>query len=76
MTTHAHKRPKLTSKRGVAKLIVMRSTIGAETPAGRTISSIAEQHENMKTWKREPWVVDERQTLPYMLKKSLDRLAG
>lgn len=35
-----------------------------------------EQLYNMPGYVQQPWVVDERQTLPYMLKKSLARLGG
>jgi hypothetical protein len=55
--------------------MVIRSTIGAATPTGRTISTIAEQKESMATYVRPEWAKDDRQTLPYMLKQSLERLA-
>ena len=59
-----------------AALIAKRETIGADTPKGRLISSAVEQMENLQTYVRPSWANDPRQTLPYMLKKTLDRLAG
>ena len=75
MTTHVFKKSKLSSKGAIAKLITMRTTIGAETPTGRTISTLAEQTENKKTYMRPDWAKDPRQTLDYQISKSLDRLA-
>jgi hypothetical protein len=59
-----------------AALILKREAIGADTPTGHVISTVVEQLENLPTWERQPWVSDERQTLPYQLKKSLARLGG
>jgi hypothetical protein len=59
-----------------AALILKREAIGAATPTGHVISTVVEQMENLQTWERQPWVSDERQTLPYLLKKSLARLGG
>jgi hypothetical protein len=59
-----------------AALIRKREAIGADTPTGHVISTVVEQLENLQAWERQPWAQDERQTLPYQLKKSLARLGG
>jgi len=59
-----------------AALIAKREAIGADTPKGRLISSAVEQMENLQDYVKPSWANDPRQTLPYMLKKTLDRLAG
>jgi hypothetical protein len=59
-----------------AALILKREAIGADTPTGRVLTTVVEQLENLPTWERQPWAQDERQTLPYQLKKSLARLGG
>jgi hypothetical protein len=76
MTTHVFKKSRLDPAGAIAKLIHMRSTIGAETPVGRTISTLAEQTENKKTYIRPAWAQDRRQTLDYQIEKSLARLGG
>ncbi|MCK1543459.1 hypothetical protein IVB12_16195 [Bradyrhizobium sp. 179] len=76
MTTYAHKRSQLDPAGAIAKLIVMRSTIGANTPTGYTISTLAEQTENKRAYVRPEWAKDRRQTLDYQIEKSLARLAG
>jgi hypothetical protein len=58
-----------------AALILKREAIGADTPAGRTISTVVEQMENLQGYERPSWANDPRQTLPYQLKKTLARLA-
>jgi len=75
MTTHRFKKSQLDPAGAIAKLIHMRSTIGAETPVGRTISTLAEQIENKRTYVRPEWAKDYRQTLDYQIEKSLERLA-
>jgi hypothetical protein len=59
-----------------AALILKREAVGADTPTGRTLSTLVEQMENLQGYERPSWAHDPRQTLPHMLKKSLDRLAG
>jgi hypothetical protein len=59
-----------------AALIRKLPDVGAHTTRGRLMSGAAEQLKNMETWERQPWVSDDRQTLLFMLKRSLDRLAG
>ena len=76
MTTHVFKKSQLDAKGAIAKLINMRTTIGAETPVGRTISTLAEQTENKRTYVRPEWAKDRRQTLDYQIERSLARLAG
>jgi hypothetical protein len=76
MTTHTFKRSQLDPKGAIAKLIVMRTTIGANTPTGYTISTLAEQTENKRTYVRPPWAADRRQTLDFQIEKSLARLGG
>ena len=76
MTDYAHKRSNLSPSGAIAKLIHMRSTIGADTPVGYTISTLAEQTENKRTYVRPAWAKDRRQTLDYQIEKSLARLGG
>jgi hypothetical protein len=76
MTTHRHNPSQLSPDGAIAKLMVMRSTIGAATATGRVISTVAEQREHMRTYVRPDWAKDDRQTLPYMLKQSIERLGG
>lgn len=71
-----HSKSQLDAKGAIAKLINMRSTIGADTPVGRTISTLAEQTENKRTYIRPLWAGDRRQTLDYQIEKSLARLGG
>lgn len=59
-----------------AALIIKREAVGADTKIGRTISTVVEQMENLQDYSRPSWAKDERQTLPFMLKKSLARLGG
>jgi hypothetical protein len=75
MTTHRHNPSQLSPDGAITKLMVMRSTIGAATPTGRIISTIAEQKENMATYVRPEWAKDRRQTLDYQIEQSLERLA-
>jgi hypothetical protein len=56
-------------------LIAKREKIGAATKDGQTISNVIEQMENLQGYERPTWAADERQTLPYMLKQQLERLA-
>jgi hypothetical protein len=76
MTTHVFKKSQLSPDGAIAKLIHMRSTIGANTPTGYTISTLAEQTENKRTYVRPEWAKDRRQTLDYQFEKSLARLGG
>jgi hypothetical protein len=59
-----------------AALIAKREAVGADTPAGRNISTLVEQMENRQTYIRPSWAKDRRQTLDYQIEKSLARLAG
>jgi hypothetical protein len=59
-----------------AALILKREAVGADTPTGRTLSTLVEQMENLQGYERPSWANDPRQTLPHMLKKSLARLGG
>jgi hypothetical protein len=59
-----------------AALIIKREAVGADTPAGRALSTLVEQMENLQTYEQPSWANDPRQTLPHMLKKSLARLGG
>jgi hypothetical protein len=63
-------------KKASADLIRKLPDVGAHTPRGRLMSCAAEQLNNMETYERPSWATDERQTLPYQLKKTLDRLAA
>jgi hypothetical protein len=76
MTTHVFKKSQLDPAGAIAKLIHMRTTIGANTPVGYTISTLAEQTENKRTYVRPPWAKDRRQTLDFQIEKSLARLEG
>ena len=76
MTTYRHTKSNLDPAGAIAKLIHMRSTIGADTPVGRTISTLAEQTENKRTYVRPEWAKDRRQTLDYQIEKSLARLSA
>jgi len=57
-------------------LIAKRLEIGADTSRGQIISNVIEQLENLQGYVRPSWVSDERQTLPYVMKKQLARLGG
>jgi hypothetical protein len=59
-----------------AALILKREAIGADTPTGRTLSTLVEQLQNKQTYVRPPWAGDRRQSLDYQIKKSLARLGG
>jgi hypothetical protein len=59
-----------------AALILKREAVGADTPAGRNISTLVEQIENRQTYVRPEWAKDRRQTLDYQIEKNLARLAG
>jgi hypothetical protein len=59
-----------------AALIIKREAVGADTPTGRTLSTMVEQLENKQTYVRPPWANDRRQTLDYQIEKSMARLAG
>jgi hypothetical protein len=58
-----------------AALILKREVVGADTPAGRNISTLVEQIENRRTYVRPSWAKDRRQTLDYQIEKSLNRLS-
>lgn len=58
-----------------AALHHLRFEAGAESPAGRIISSILEQLEIRPTYARPEWAKDRRQTLDYQIEKNLSRLA-
>jgi hypothetical protein len=57
-------------------LIIKREAVGADTPAGRNISTLVEQIERRQTYVRPPWAQDRRQTLDFQIEKSLARLGG
>lgn len=57
-------------------LILKREAVGADTPAGRNISTLVEQLENRQTYVRPEWAKDRRQTLDYQIERSMARLAG
>ena len=59
----------------IAQLYALRNKVGADTLTGHTISTLAEQLENRKTYVRPEWAKDYRQTLDYAIEKSLARLA-
>jgi hypothetical protein len=74
--TSAHK-----STEGVPATEVAARRLTAKVPtlpkALRPFAHTAiEQLHNMAGYVRQPWAQDERQTLPYQLKKSLARLGG
>lgn len=56
-------------------LIVKRYAAGADTPYGHTCSNIVEQLDNLFGYQRPAWATDERQTLPWMIKQQMKRLA-
>jgi hypothetical protein len=59
-----------------AALIIKREAVGADTPTGRTLSTLVEQLENKPTYVRPPWANDRRQTLDFQIEKSMARLAN
>ena len=59
-----------------AALIAKRLQVGANSQTGHYISTLIEQLENLPSYVRQTWATDERQTLPYMMKRSLERLAA
>ena len=56
-------------------LIARRVKTGADTPDGRTCSNLVEQLQEMQTYVRPNWAQDERQTLPWLIKQQMKRLA-
>lgn len=57
------------------KLIARRSRVGANTPEGHTCSNLVEQLQALQTYVRPEWAKDERQTLPWLIKQQMKRLA-
>lgn len=51
------------------------SAAGWHTPIGYTISTLIEQLQNLYGYERPAWATDERQTLPYQINKSVERVA-
>lgn len=56
-------------------LIARRVAAGADSPEGHTCSNLIEQLENLQTYVRPEWAKDERQTLPWMIRQQMKRLA-
>lgn len=56
-------------------LIAMRVKFGPDAPAGHACSTIVEQMQALRTYVRPSWATDERQTLPWMMKQQMQRLA-
>jgi hypothetical protein len=56
-------------------MIALRAKFGADTPAGHACSNLIEQMQAMRTYVPPDWATDERQTLPYLMKQQMQRLA-
>lgn len=56
-------------------LIARRVAAGAHSPEGYTCSNLIDQLERMQTYVRPEWAKDERQTLPWMIRQQMKRLA-
>lgn len=56
-------------------LIARRVRAGARSPEGYTCSNLIDQLERMRTYVRPAWAKDERQTLPWMIRQQMKRLA-
>lgn len=68
--------PALSQHEAIRRLINARAKVyGADTPEGHTCSNLAEMLKNMETYVRPDWAKDERQTLPWMIKQQMKRLA-
>jgi hypothetical protein len=59
----------------VSDLMSLRNIHGAKSDIGHGISNVLEQIPAMKSWRRQPWMTDVRQTLPWMLNQQLERIA-
>jgi hypothetical protein len=62
------------SREMIAGLVNLRSAHGADTPMGYACSNLAEQIENMAGYVRPEWASHECQTLPWMMKRQMNRL--
>lgn len=58
----------------VKRLIATRNAHGAETAMGHACSNLAEQIENLATYKRPEWASHECQTLPWMMERQMRRI--
>lgn len=56
-------------------LIARRLAAGADTPDGHTCSNLAEMLPGVADYVRPEWAADERQTLPWMVRQQMKRLA-
>jgi hypothetical protein len=63
------------TKAMIRKLLALRKAYGAETPMGHACSNVAEALPRMADYVRPAWATDERQTLPFMIKKQIARIA-
>lgn len=59
----------------VSGLMVLRGAHGAESDIGHGISNVLEVLSALKTWVRQPWMSDVRQTLPWIVDQQLKRIA-
>jgi hypothetical protein len=57
------------------KLIARRRRDGADSRDGHTCSNLVEQLPNLPGYVRPTWAKDERQTLPWMIRQQMKRLA-
>jgi T5orf172 domain len=60
----------------IVKLTRLRNAHDAESPMGHTCSNLMEQITEMADYVRPAWAVDDRQTLPGLIKWQMDRLAA
>ena len=59
----------------IGDLMKLRNAHGAESLIGLCCSKLIEQLCFLKTYVRQPWAKDERQTLPWMIQQTAKRLA-
>lgn len=56
-------------------LIARRVKAGAESPEGHACSNLIEQLQSLQTYVRPAWATHECQTLPWMIRQQMKRLA-
>lgn len=67
--------PSLEALAVIGGLIRLREFHGAGTPIGHCCSLIVEQIKELANYVRPEWAKDERQTLPWLMNRSMNRLA-
>lgn len=66
----------LSEHEAIRRLINARAKVyGADSREGRACSNLAEMLKSMRTYVRPEWASDVRQTLPWMIKQQMKRLA-